>query len=229
MSAPLEPRACLVEAVCFWEPQVLLLWPNTSFRCLIIALALFQAVKTPGSISHMKHLAASLHSLNHSWKGKDILCWILFLFPDIGNFWWICSQFCPFTYDYSAFFTDGFGQGAGLSDHSGALPNGDILWFCEGCNQNVEIPLMYLAGNWPLWCLWFNLVGFCDVHATWALQQVLQCQETQDIFAILGSALSSGLIPPQCQGKSRGARGVLHARRPQIMQILMISSSLVWD
>lgn len=102
-----------------------------------------------------------------------------------------------------------------------------ILWGMQSkCWNPSDVPGRELA---PLWCLWFNLVGFCDVHATWALQQVLQCQETQDIFAILGSALSSGLIPPQCQGKSRGACGFLHARRPQIMQILMISSSLVWD
>lgn len=140
-----------------------LLWPNTNFTCLIIALVLFQTVKTPGSISHMKNLAASLHSLDHSWKGKDTLCWIFFsLSPDIGIFWWICSQFCPFTCDYSAFFTDDFGQGAGLDDPSGCLPNGDILWFYVACNQNVQIPLMSLAGNPTHWgvsgLIWWDFV-----------------------------------------------------------------------
>lgn len=148
--------------------------------------------------------------------------------PDIGTFWWICSQFCPFTCDYSAFFTDGFGQGAGLDDPSGSLPSGDFLWFCVGCNQNVEIPLMYLAGNSTLWgvsgLIWWDFVMSTSKSA---LQQVLQCHETQGVFPIPGSALSSGLLPPQCQGKSRDSCGFLDARRPQIVQILMISRLLL--
>lgn len=212
-AAPLEPPACLVEAVCFWEPQVLLLWPNTSFRCLIIALALFQEVKTLGSISCMKNLAASLHSLKHSWKGKDTLAWIFFFFPWHRHFllnllsilslhmwlfsflhWWVwagswtqCSFWIPSKWRYSVILC-GMQSKCWNPSH---VPGGELN----------------LLGY-----QWFNLVGFCDVTLT--LQQVLQCHETRDIFPIPGSALSSGLIPLQCQDKSRGARGFLDARRP---------------
>lgn len=57
---------------------------------------------------------------------------------------------------------------------------------------------------------WLNLVAFSDVHVTLGLQQLLEnhvCpSETQDSFPGPGITVSSGFIPPPCQGKSRDAR-----------------------